>query len=111
MITINLAEDFSRYPGGRYRSDGPHNGEEFREDYLVPALRRGERLQIVLDDVAGLPASFIEEAFGGLIRAGFSEASLRRQIEFVAQTPRLRRYPAMILSYIQQAAGLLERAG
>lgn len=38
MKIINIRENFSRYPAGRYRADGPYNGEKFREELLVPAL-------------------------------------------------------------------------
>lgn len=69
---INVAEDFSRYPGGRYRDDGEHSGEEFRDDFLVPALELARanngKVVVVLDGVTGYPSSFLEEAFGGLVR-------------------------------------------
>ena len=31
-ITVNIAQDFSKYPGGRYRADGEFSGERFRDD-------------------------------------------------------------------------------
>ena len=70
--TINLARDFTKFPGGRFRSDGPFSGEEFREDYLLPALQNYENVTVILDGVAGLPSSFQEEAFGGLVPTGSS---------------------------------------
>ena len=36
---INIRRDFSRYPAGRYIGDGPYNGQRFREDFLIPALK------------------------------------------------------------------------
>ena len=68
-IEIRVAADFSRTPAGRYRTDGPWSGEAFREDHLAPALRGGNQKVIVyLDDVEGYGSSFLEEAFGGLVR-------------------------------------------
>lgn len=86
---INVAEDFTRYPGGRYREDGEHSGEEFRDDVLVPALERarvsGGKVTVVLDGVTGYPSSFLEEAFGGLVREGhFTAAALKSLLEIRA---------------------------
>jgi hypothetical protein len=68
MITeINIARDFSRSPVGRFREDGPHSGQAFREDVLVPSLAKGD-VVIILDGTDGYPSSFLEEAFGGLVR-------------------------------------------
>lgn len=65
---IHLAQDFTKYPAGRYRSDGQYSGEVFREDFLVPALRSGDEVEVVLDGALGYGSSFLEEAFGGLVR-------------------------------------------
>ena len=65
---INLALDFSPYPAWRYRKDGPYSGEAFREDTLIPLLEKTDRIVVNIDGVAGLPSSFWEEVFGGLIR-------------------------------------------
>lgn len=105
MHTISIAQDFSRVPSGRFRTDGPHSGQKFREDVLVPALKAHDHLRIVLDGVAGLPSSFAEETFGGLVREhGFSPADLLKRLELVAETPRMRTYPQAIRGYIQRGA-------
>lgn len=71
-IVINIAKDFSRVPAGRYRADGKFSAVNFRSDFLVPKLLEAEasntRLQVVLDGVLGYSSSFLEEAFGGLVR-------------------------------------------
>ena len=69
---IHLGRDFSRHPAGRYRDDGPNSGQRFREDFLVPALREAENVLVTLDGTRGFGSSFLEEAFGGLVRGGFS---------------------------------------
>ncbi len=72
MIEINIAKDFTAFPGGRLINEGPFSGEEFRINYLLPkyqeALTKHEKLKIDLDGCFGYPSSFIEESFGGLAR-------------------------------------------
>ena len=63
---ILLARDFSPYPAGRYRKDGPFSGEAFLEDRLMPVIAKKGRAVVNIDGVAGLPSSFWEEVFGGL---------------------------------------------
>ena len=71
-LRISVRDDFSRFPAGRFITDGPHSGQKFREDVLVPriadAKTRHEKLHIQLDGTLGYGSSFLEEAFGGLIR-------------------------------------------
>ena len=38
-MKINLGKQFGRYPAGRYLADGPYNGQKFREEFLIPALK------------------------------------------------------------------------
>lgn len=68
---INVSDDFSRYPAGRYIDDGPHSGQRFRDDFLKPILINNEKAVINLDGVRGYGSSFLEEAFGGLVREEF----------------------------------------
>ncbi len=68
LSVINIAEQFTRFPAGRYRSDGRYTGQRFREEFLVPALKEHERVAVQLDGTMGYGSSFLEEAFGGLIR-------------------------------------------
>jgi hypothetical protein len=79
---INVGRDFSRYPAGRYKSDGPYNGEKFREEFLLPALRGGaEKVVVEFNDARGYGSSFLEEAFGGLVRAGFDAQDLFNRLD------------------------------
>lgn len=72
MITISIAKDFSRIPGARFPQEGDYSGQEFRKLVLLPKLKEAiaenEKLCVILDGTAGLGTSFLEEAFGGLIR-------------------------------------------
>lgn len=65
---ISVARDFSKNPGLRYKRISKYSGEEFRDTLLTPAARAGHRLVVDLDGVRGYGSSFLEEAFGGLIR-------------------------------------------
>ena len=71
MPTLEI-KNFSVKPGVRLRSEGPHSGEEYREDILEPVLRNsitsGEKITVVLDGVYGYATSFLEEVFGGAVR-------------------------------------------
>jgi hypothetical protein len=96
MISIHIAKDFSRNPGPRFRNEGPHSGQEFREEILQPrfdeARSRGEQLQIVLDGVEfGYPTSFLEEAFGGLARIRDVDAVLKGLSFTATEEPLLER--------------------
>lgn len=78
---INIAEQFTRFPAGRYRSDGPYSGQRFREELLVPALKANARVSVKLDGTMGYGSSFLEEAFGGLVRSEkFDPTELREKI-------------------------------
>ena len=72
MIEINIASEYSKTPGGRYKSEGEYSGEDFREKVLIPkykeASANNELLRINLDGGYGYGSSFLEEAFGGLVR-------------------------------------------
>ena len=68
---IRVARDFSRFPFGRYRGISEWSGERFRDELLIPAMRSGDKVVVDLDGARGLSPSFLEEAFGGLVRKGF----------------------------------------
>lgn len=78
---IVVARDFSDTPAGRVPEDGEFNGQRFLNEYLVPALRESEILTVDLDGLEGYGSSFLEEAFGGLVRdAGFTAAELHKRL-------------------------------
>lgn len=101
MVEIKIATEFSRYPGGRYRSLGKFSGEQFREDYLIPALRGGEKVIVVLDETEGYGSSFLEEAFGGLVRRGFDLRELEAKLATVARNPEFETYVDELWQYIR----------
>lgn len=68
MSTVSIAKDFTRFPSGRYKRNGSTSGEAFRERFLEEPLRRGDRIVVQFDGTVGYGSSFLEEAFGGLVR-------------------------------------------
>lgn len=98
---ISIAKQFSPTPAGRYRSDGPFPGERFRDDVLVPELEKPDNVVTVdLDGTAGFGSSFLEEAFGGLVRKGFSPTVLRQRLRIKSGRPS---YLTRVWSYIERA--------
>lgn len=97
---ISIAEDFSPSPAGRFRTDGPFPGEAFRDDLLLPKLKENDELLVVLDGTSGFGSSFLEEAFGGLVRKGFKESELRSKLRFESSRPS---YESRIWNYIHLA--------
>lgn len=78
---ISVAKDFSDMPLGRDEHDGPFNGKRFREEILVPALTDYETVQVDLSGTLGYGSSFLDEAFGGLIREhNFELSDLRTRL-------------------------------
>lgn len=75
MTTIYV-KDFTKYPGPRYEDLGDYSGEEFRNTKLIPALRAGN-VEVNFDGVYGYGSSFLEEAFGGLVRAGIEKEKIK----------------------------------
>jgi hypothetical protein len=102
MTTINVASDFTPFPAGRFRSIGKGSGEEFRERFLVPALTKGEPTVVILDGTSGYPPSFLEEAFGGLVREGYSAEEIRRTFRLEAG-PAFSTYVTLINNFVDVA--------
>lgn len=62
---------FSEFPGPRYIDLGPFSGELFRKKVLLPEIEANQgEITVVLDGAFGYGSSFLDEAFGGLIRDG-----------------------------------------
>ena len=86
MIVIRIATEYSRTPGGRFKKDGPGSGEEFRQRFLEPLFDAGsekEAVTIDLDGAFGYATSFLEEAFGGLVRK-YSDIDVESRLRFVS---------------------------
>ncbi len=85
--TIRLAADFSPCPAGRFSEDGPYPGATFREQLLMPAIKAHDEVIVDMDGTEMAGSSFLEEAFGGLVRIGkLTESVLRKKLK--VQSPR-----------------------
>ncbi|MES2737245.1 MAG: STAS-like domain-containing protein [Verrucomicrobiota bacterium] len=104
MKHICIANDFSISPSGREPDDGPFNGQRFREELLVPALQTNEKVSVRIDEVEGYGSSFLEEAFGGLVRQdGFTAKQLEQKLELVADKQKFKIYTDVIWYHIRSA--------
>lgn len=80
-ITLNVA-DYTDLPIGRNTNDGPINGADFRDNYLIPALDEYEFVTVDFNKVLGTAPSFLDEVFGGIIRNGYIDANeLKRRVK------------------------------
>lgn len=108
MTVINVGKDFSRTPGGRYIKDGPDSGQLFRDRMLIPKLKQAiaqnDKLTVELDGPRGYLASFLEEAFGGLVRHGhFTQSQLKEILAIEAHDLFYAPYKTLALRAIADA--------
>ncbi len=107
-LMLSIANEYWPFPAGRVAADGDYNGEEFRKKHLVPLLiqaeKQGTKLVVSLDGLKSCGSSFLESAFGGLVRYdGYDQSQLRKILEIVCTKPSLERYKIAILRYIDRA--------
>ncbi|RUM95939.1 DUF4325 domain-containing protein [Pseudaminobacter arsenicus] len=109
-MKIDVAKEFNSYPAGRFPEDGTHNGQRFRDEFLTPAIKdilssgSNEKLTIDIDGVRSFGSSFLEEAFGGLIRKGiFQKEVVENIIRIHCSKPHLYFFRDAIISYIAEA--------
>ena len=104
MRFIKIATDYSDTPLGRYPADGNFNGQRFREEFLVPALSIEGGTVVDLDNVEGFGSSFLDEAFGGLVREGhFTAEELRKKLQVKYSDSDYAIYHNLIWKYIDEA--------
>lgn len=106
-MKIFVATRYTRKLGPRYisQSEKHDTGEEFRDKILLPALKeciqKREILYVIFDGCSGAGVSFLEESFGGLIRAGLAYSDVKQWLVIVWNSnPRKK----------QQAEGFIDKA-
>lgn len=101
MVVVSVAKQFTRYPSGRYKRNGGTSGEAFRERFLEEPLRNGEDVSVDLDGTVGYGSSFLEEAFGGVVRSlNLPAGAVLAHLTIVTTDPSLREE---IIEYIKDA--------
>ncbi|MCA8834648.1 MAG: STAS-like domain-containing protein [Proteobacteria bacterium] len=105
MTKLRVAE-FSKFPGGRLKKYGPHSGEEFRRERLMPAingLKEGEKLVVDLSDVYSFTPAFLDEAFCELIRRKIvSYEEFNKKVDFKSDAEN-RVFVSMIRDFLEEA--------
>lgn len=90
MSYISIAKKFSATPFGRFPSDGPNSAERFRKEVLLPEfLKHDEDIIVDFTGVAlGIGSSFLEEAFGGLVRVeGVDKKDVLNRLKIQTKLP------------------------
>lgn len=86
MIKYQISTEYTDTLGLRYRTQGPYSGEDFRETVLIGLLQKAKDnndvVEINLDGTYGYPTSFLEEAFGGLVRK-YKDPTVRQYFSFI----------------------------
>jgi hypothetical protein len=86
-IYLNIVEEFSNTPGTRDSIESDYPGEEFLNKILLPkfqeAIDKKVKLVVNLDGPAGYATSFLEAAFGGLVRHYNDIERVKKTIEFI----------------------------
>jgi len=110
MTTVEVAQAFSKTPGGRFARLGPYSGEQFRMELEEILLRtRPDIVSVVLDGTEGYGSSFLEEAFGGLVRSGVIPSDeLKRRVKIVARTSLFQPYADEAKNYFDDALRVLD---
>lgn len=101
-MIYEIAKQYTKSPGIR---TGKFSGEDFREKVLknlISQLKEDEVLIINLDGGFGYSSSFLEEAFGGLVREyNYDKRELLQKLEFISNEEK--GLPEDIRNYIKQA--------
>lgn len=89
LHTLHVATEFSKTPGPRHVVEGRYSAQEFYRDCLRPKLKRAQLadkpLTVFLDGTFGYGVSFLEEAFGGLVRDWGTFEYWASRIQFVSK--------------------------
>ncbi len=110
---IDIGKEFSVAPRGAHYgvhyTGNADSGKRFREEVLKPVFTESERyslpVKILLDTVDAYSAAFLKEAFGGLVREGYTTPEeIRDYLKFVFKKHEgFELYMRLILLFIAEA--------
>ena len=105
---LNIAEEFSPIPIGRFRTHGDKSGEAFREEILYPrvceAIKNKETLKVDFTNMLKLSSAFLEESFGGLVRIHeLDRDEVLKTIEFISKDRLHVTYLELSRDFIEEA--------
>lgn len=102
MVKIKICDDFTDTPGGRFVKEGEFSGELFRDKILYPKLMEAkeDKLIVDFDGCYGYGTSFLEEAFGGLVREYNVKGLLNKLIIISKEDESI---PKLVTKYIRDA--------
>lgn len=107
-VIYDVGNEFHHRPMGRKKTDGEFSGEVFREKVLYPFfsnLTKSSNQILVLDfnNVSMAGSSFLEEAFGGLVRAGINKELILAHLQILVDVELKELIEDRIFQYIKRA--------
>lgn len=107
-ITLDVSE-YTDMPIGRDSKDGTKNGSDYRDNYVKPALEEYSLVKIDFNNTLGAAPSFLEELFGGLVRAGLiNRKSFHERIEVIYKYESVKNN---VEKYVREADDYLNKNG
>ena len=102
-VIFSIADDFSPFPGPRFKEQGPDSGEKLSRILARKLRETHAKFRILMDGTTGIGSSFIDQAFGGLVSDhGFNARELEGRLIFVSEVDP---------SYVTLAIDSIRKAG
>src|SRR3546814_1210636 len=99
---FSIAKDFSPFAGPRYIRQGSHSGEALRSKLIRFLNSHPGPVTIVLDGTKGMGSSFLDEAFGGLIRnEGWAKRDIEQRLRFQSKLDRSEEHTSELQSLMR----------
>lgn len=86
-IAINIARDFSKFPGGRYSEfeEGKDcSAERFKREFLYPAFKNYDKVTVILDKTMGFGSPWLQAAFENLWVTGYDLDQLKDRLTIIS---------------------------